>query len=101
MAEANIPESNVKQVQASDGSTFDMMRGGFDEDHRGEIRGNALSQMKSIAERREPDLLPHLSYRASYEYLSSSAIGNAKDPAVKADLVRIAVRGWVSEGARD
>lgn len=98
-------ESNVRKVQAPDGSTFDMLRQGPGvrgpgEEGSAELRGNALVEMKSIVESREPQLLPDLNMRMSYEYMSSSAITHSKKPDVKADLVRVAVREDLAEGHR-
>jgi len=56
--------------------------------------------MKAIAEKREPSLLPKLNSGDSLEYMLSSALGNAKRPDVKADLVRVSIKAELDSGDR-
>lgn len=92
--------SGVKTVEAPDGSSFGILRGAPEK--AAAIRGQALVDMRKIAEEREPDLLRYLQTRPSLsaEYAMGAALLHAKDKGVKADLVRVRVDSNLAEGHR-
>jgi hypothetical protein len=97
---ADSRESGAKVVTASDGSTFEILR--HAPGAAAEIRGNALVAMREIAGQREPELVGKMSTSSgcSAEYAMGAGIAHSKDPDVKADLVRVAVRASIEEGDR-
>ncbi len=92
--------SMVETVGAKDGSSFDMLEGASE--GAAESRGDALVEMKKIVEQEDPSLLKHLKtgQGTSAEYAMSSVIMFAKNPELKAKLVRIAVGERLAEKHR-
>jgi len=92
--------SAVKNVQASDGSTFDILR--HAPEGAAQSRGNALVRMRKIVNEREPENINYLNTHSglSAEYAMSSAIMHSKKPEVKADLTRVSVDEHLEEGNR-
>lgn len=92
--------SGVREVQAPDGTTFDIMRGA--PESAAQIRGSALVKMREIVQSREPGVLQYLQTRPgiSSEYAMSSGIMHSENPDVKADLVRVSVGSHLEEGDR-
>lgn len=92
--------SAVKNVQAPDGSNFDILR--WAPEKAAELRGNALVKMREIVGERESDNLHYLNTHPglSAEYAMSSAIMHSKKPDVKADLTRVSVEEHLAEGHR-
>lgn len=92
--------SAVKNVQAPDGSNFDILRGA--PEGAAQLRGSALVKMREIVGEREPENLNYLNTHSglSSEYAMSSAIMHSKKPDVKADLTRVSVDEDLAEGHR-
>src|SRR3989338_6544602 len=92
--------SAVKNVQAPDGSTFDILR--HAPEGAAQSRGNALVRMREIVNKGEPENINYLNTRSglSAEYAMSSAIMHSKKPEVKAGLTRVSVDEPLDEGNR-
>lgn len=92
-------ESAVATVGAPDGTSFDILRNA--PEGAVQIRGNALVDMRTIAQR-EPKLLDYLKTGSgtSSEYAMSSAVMHAQDKGVKTDLTRVYVNWGLAEGHR-
>lgn len=91
--------SAVATVKAPDGSDFDILRNA--PEGAAQIRGNALVEMRTIAQR-EPKLLDYLKTGSgtSSEYAMSSAVMHSQDRGVKTDLTRVYVNWGLAEGHR-
>lgn len=100
MPETGELVSAVKNVKASDGTTFDILR--WAPEGAAQSRGSALVRMREIVRKREPENINYLNTHPglSAEYAMSSAIMHSKKPEVKADLTRVSVEQHLEEGSR-
>lgn len=92
--------SAVKNVEAPDGTTFDILR--HAPEGAAQLRGNALVRMRDIVREGEPENINYLNTHSglSAEYAMSSAIMHSKKPEVKADLTKVSVDEHLAEGHR-
>lgn len=92
--------SAVKNVNAPDGSTFDILRN--TPEGAAYLRGSALVRMREIVQANEPEILHYLNAGPgiSAEYAMSSGIMHSKKPEAKAALTRVSIDEHLAEGDR-
>lgn len=91
--------SGMRQVTSPDGMPFDILRGA--PERAVAVRGRGLTTMREmVRESAEPEVLSYLNGRLSAEYMMSSAVIHAKDPALRNQLARVYVATWLDEGQR-